>query len=748
MNKLIKLTLTIQILLTTILIVPGKTLAQNQTTYTFNLSGQPHPATAQETLFVTFEDNNNDIIWQLEYSHDDTSGNLITHKASLSQPIPNSITTAQKIKFCLQQYSPNFKNVGHEQCTTQNLPNNWYNTNLIFNFERKNITNVSTEALNDTVPNPTLIGDLAEFMFSQYEIQSGEIVTIDRNLSQAVKKTDKPYDPAMIGVISSDPTILLNKLLAGQKREFHPPVALQGRTYVQVSNINGPIHTGDPITSSSIPGVGMKSTGPGFILGKALENFNGSNAETCKHSPQYQCGKIIVFLGTTWYDPDTSITQTGQIYIDYNISESIMAGLGYSGSKNEIETATYRLTDSLGNTISRIGQFSQLAAAKIQTGLLSARNIVTQNIISDTSISKKTKTSIISPLSDLSDTIVIDGKTKINNDLTVQGNTAISGSLSATNASITGTLYVDNLISRDGSITEVMASKISSLRDEIKNLISSDSTPSGIPTSPLLAESENWSSYISSESAQINGSLSLSNNLVVGAKLTVLGDTQLGNAFIAGTFAAGEVAIRDNFIETTNTALYIQPSGLGSIHLMSDTLVIADNGQVIINGNLHLNGDLTAQNASFTGSLIGNLLQASEASISGTLLAGNVATGEISADKINIATESATTIIAESGFAQLATSSAQLATNATAGTSTLPAGKTEIVIYNQKVTSSSIVYLTPAGSTDNQVPYIKTKFISPTPTPEGSSTDSQSYFTIALDQPLQSDLSINWWIIN
>ena len=60
-----------------------------------------------------------------------------------------------------------------------------------------------------------------------------------------------------------------------------------------------------------------------------------------------------------------------------------------------------------------------------------------------------------------------------------------------------------------------------------------------------------------------------------------------------------------------------------------------------------------------------------------------------------------------------------------------------------------MIYLTPNGSTQNQVVYIKNKFIqsSPVTNPDGNEI-MMSGFTIAIDQPLENDLSVNWWIIN
>ena len=60
-----------------------------------------------------------------------------------------------------------------------------------------------------------------------------------------------------------------------------------------------------------------------------------------------------------------------------------------------------------------------------------------------------------------------------------------------------------------------------------------------------------------------------------------------------------------------------------------------------------------------------------------------------------------------------------------------------------------MVYLTPVGPTNNQVLYLKNKFVSPTPpNPESNIQEPGSSFTIAIDNPLDHDIDIDWWIIN
>jgi len=71
--------------------------------------------------------------------------------------------------------------------------------------------------------------------------------------------------------------------------------------------------------------------------------------------------------------------------------------------------------------------------------------------------------------------------------------------------------------------------------------------------------------------------------------------------------------------------------------------------------------------------------------------------------------------------------------NATAGTTILPAYQTEIVIPNLNITPNTLVYLTPLSDTSNQVLYVKSK------------TDTE--FTIAINQPISTDIEFNYWLI-
>ncbi len=116
--------------------------------------------------------------------------------------------------------------------------------------------------------------DLAEMYFSSQSLETGEIVSLDGELS--VVRADEGTDP-IIGVVSTKPGVLMGaddeSTRAG---ETAYPIALSGRVPIQLSTENGPIKKGDQLTLSSLPGVAMKATATGTVVGIALEDFDSS----------------------------------------------------------------------------------------------------------------------------------------------------------------------------------------------------------------------------------------------------------------------------------------------------------------------------------------------------------------------------------------------------------------------------------------------------------------------------------------
>lgn len=86
-------------------------------------------------------------------------------------------------------------------------------------------------------------------------------------------QTIVPYDSQILGIVSRDAAIILNNTISANA----VPVISTGTVYILVSNRDGDIKKGDLLTSSTIPGVAVKATKDGFVIGSALEDYTNSN---------------------------------------------------------------------------------------------------------------------------------------------------------------------------------------------------------------------------------------------------------------------------------------------------------------------------------------------------------------------------------------------------------------------------------------------------------------------------------------
>ncbi|MBU1890620.1 hypothetical protein KJ782_04000 [Patescibacteria group bacterium] len=123
--------------------------------------------------------------------------------------------------------------------------------------------------------------DIAEAMdvYKKDNVQPGELVSLDGN--DSLEKTKTANDNNLIGVVTSERTNTLHLEVLGQpdnpelERQY---ITLVGRVYVKVNDSGGAIIVGDPIASSSEPGIGMKANQPSKILGYAMEEADFSQS--------------------------------------------------------------------------------------------------------------------------------------------------------------------------------------------------------------------------------------------------------------------------------------------------------------------------------------------------------------------------------------------------------------------------------------------------------------------------------------
>lgn len=150
-----------------------------------------------------------------------------------------------------------------------------------------------------------LVGDVAEYFLVDAQTEPGDLIAMTKGRNNDFTISAFAYNPYLIGVHSTNPTVTLNK-------PDGVPVSLTGRVLIKVSAENGPVNIGDYLTSSSKPGYAMKADKPCFVVGRALETFSGGDKKT-----------ILCLIETGWYNPfySGSPISEGSFFVPENKDE-------------------------------------------------------------------------------------------------------------------------------------------------------------------------------------------------------------------------------------------------------------------------------------------------------------------------------------------------------------------------------------------------------------------------------------------
>ncbi len=155
--------------------------------------------------------------------------------------------------------------------------------------------------------------DYMEMYPTTPDIEEGEIMVpsstsfvLDTHNNKVPKliRSSRPYQQGIIGITSIASqagdfnAIGYNIQSTNDNPQQTKPLALSGRVLLKVSTDNGPIRVGDRITSSNLPGIGMKATTAGMTVGTALEATTDNLQLT---TGDYQ--KIMVFVGAQYWAP-------------------------------------------------------------------------------------------------------------------------------------------------------------------------------------------------------------------------------------------------------------------------------------------------------------------------------------------------------------------------------------------------------------------------------------------------------------
>ncbi|MEK7581360.1 MAG: hypothetical protein AAB512_03685 [Patescibacteria group bacterium] len=476
--------------------------------------------------------------------------------------------------------------------------------------------------------------DLAEhFPTADASIADGDIVAVDPNNKENLIKSSKTYQETLLGIVSTAPGISLNSTQVNGK-----PLALAGRVPTKVNLENGEIKAGDPITSSNTPGVGMKATQAGRVIGIALEDL----PSTINQRPQPEAGRpldetITVFVNPSWYTGQ-SLAQNG----------SFTGSTERTGNTDFTDSPTHRLTDSTNSD-------GTLASNKQQA---------TSNKLTEAEIEELVRSEVKRQVGELLASSQI------------QGASTSTGVDSPIPTSTDNTNLTDN--------TDFTDSPTHRFTDSPGSTPSAESSASASIASgaQIAKETDDTLAKLSELLSTVDLKLST---------LTVTSDSQLAQTQVAGTFSQDGTFIIDygRQINVLGNTLFLQNDAFaGNCELSTVNCQLLDVG-----------------NSKLTFDKGGNL------TITGTLVANNVQTKEITVDTTDENAKSA-------------------------GTATLAIGKNQVTIFTTLVKPNAKILITPTTPTGGKQLYVATK-------------SEFEGFTVALDGTYAANkIEFDWLIVN
>lgn len=480
----------------------------------------------------------------------------------------------------------------------------------------------STDMIVDCSSAPT---DLAEnFGTSDPSIEAGDLVVADGQAQQVpdphtpgkitskayIKKAVGAYQPQLIGVVSTSPNQLYGDDGLFNDSENPRPVSLAGRVPTKVSTENGTIKTGDLLTSSSTPGVAMKATHPGQVIGRALQDYSSDNV-----------GKIIVLIKVGFGDPGDVLTTLSLDNNGQPVANGYTAWTSYSDER--LKTNIAYLGNGVMDKLLQLhpAQFNYNELTGYDQATLNQRitGLIAQNVLSvfpemvgtaningtqyyDTNLSGL-QIYLLKGVQELATTTGAKYKINESGELEVP-------SLKVKNASDqfvnVGTLLSD-LDSRTSTNSAVLGAQISDVDTKLSNHESRIASLESL-TATLASQSALLQTLIGSSSATFAGLDELNvNEATISGTLNVLGRSTFADVGITGDVNIGLITI-DGLEGTINTLaddLKIQPLALAGVDFLNGKVKIDTSGNVVVKESITAKKyviDTTSENDKTLGS--------------------------------------------------------------------------------------------------------------------------------------------------
>ncbi|KKP80280.1 MAG: putative outer membrane protein, partial [Candidatus Levybacteria bacterium GW2011_GWB1_35_5] len=278
-------------------------------------------------------------------------------------------------------------------------------------------------------------------------LEPGDLVAIDTKERGFVKRSSVALDAGVIGVYSEKPALRLTQDDVAIDGGRAIPVALAGRVPVKVSTENGKIKSGDYLTASSVPGVAMKATKTGNVVGQAMGGYD-----------EQGIGRILVYVRSNSYSGTTASLFERIDITSLNFEQEILTKLldqKQDGLVSEINTD--RIIAGLEIITPKIVadelivkkiKAEQIEGLEIITGKISSidSNIASLSAIFNSSkpvveVVDQVNKEVIAPQALILTSLNVDGVATISADLRVKGSGLVEGIFN-----IVDTLVTNNLI--------------------------------------------------------------------------------------------------------------------------------------------------------------------------------------------------------------------------------------------------------------------------------------------------------------
>lgn len=137
------------------------------------------------------------------------------------------------------------------------------------------------------------------YQIADPEAVSGDIIVSDGE--RGLVRSEVNYDNKMFGVMEANPILVLREASSSGQA-----VIRAGDAVVNVTDINGEIKRGDFVTTSTIPGKGMRAGTSGYAIGIAIADADLSGEAVNFQNRQYRSGTVPVAMRIEYTEINTA----------------------------------------------------------------------------------------------------------------------------------------------------------------------------------------------------------------------------------------------------------------------------------------------------------------------------------------------------------------------------------------------------------------------------------------------------------